>query len=228
MKQRILVWDLPTRIFHWTLALSFMLAFVTGESERWSDLHLLLGYTVLGLIAFRLIWGFTGSHYSRFAAFVPRPSTALRHLVQLLRGEAHASIGHNPAGAVAIVLLLLLGAASGVSGWAVYREMGGDWLETVHETLSDLMLAVVVCHIAGVVASSILQKENLIIAMITGKKQGDAKLAISGSHPLIALLMLAVLLGLWVWAWPEARGGRWLHEIGSVFYANIGFDAADK
>jgi cytochrome b len=214
MTQRILVWDLPTRIFHWALALSFAGAFLTAESERWRDIHVLLGYTVLGLIAFRLIWGFVGTRYSRFAEFVRRPAYVIRYLAQLLRGHAEHPVGHNPAGAVVILLLLVLGIASGISGWAVYEEIGGDWLEKLHEFISNAMLAVVFIHIVGVLISNYLQGENLIVAMITGRKRGEANQAISSSYPLIAMLLLTALIGFWIWAWPDSRDERWLHEIG--------------
>ena len=203
MTQRILVWDLPTRIFHWTLALSFTIAFLTAESERWRDIHVLLGYTVLGLIAFRLIWGFVGTRYSRFAEFVRSPAYVIRYLAQLVRGQAEHPVGHNPAGAIAILLLLLLGIASGVSGWAVYEEIGGDWLAELHEYTSNAMLVVVLAHIAGVLASCYLQGENLIVAMITGRKSGAANQAIASGYPLIAMLLLTVLIGFWIWAWPD-------------------------
>jgi cytochrome b len=206
MTQRILVWDLPTRIFHWTLVLSFTGTFITGESERWRDIHVLLGYTVLGLIAFRLIWGFVGTRYARFAEFVRSPAYVIRYLARLARGQAEYPVGHNPVGAVAILLLLLLGIVSGVSGWAVYEEIGGDWLEALHEYTSNTMLAVVFAHIAGVLVSSYRQGENLVVAMITGKKQGEAHQAISGSYPLIALLLLTALIGFLIWAWLDSKG----------------------
>ena len=205
MTERILVWDLPTRVFHWTLALSFAGAFLTGDSERWRDIHVLLGYTVLGLIAFRLVWGFVGTRYARFAEFVRGPAVAIRHLAQLVRGHGGHPVGHNPSGAVAILLLLLLGIASGVSGWAVYEEIGGDWLEELHEYTSDAMLGLVFLHIAGVLTVSYLQRENLIVAMITGRKRGKAHQAISSSHRLVAMLLLTALIGFWVWACPASR-----------------------
>jgi cytochrome b len=214
MTQRILVWDLPTRIFHWTLVLSFAGAFLTGESERWRDFHVLLGYTVLGLIAFRVVWGFVGTRYVRFTVLVRCVPYVASYLAQLLRGHAWHSVGHNPAGAVAIVLLLLLGIASGVSGWAVYEEIGDDWLEKLHEFTSNAMLAVVLVHIAGVLVTSYLHGENLIVAMITGRKRGAGHQAISNSYPLIAMLLLTALIGFWIWVWPDSRDERWLCEIG--------------
>lgn len=200
MKQRILVWDLPTRLFHWTLALSFAGAYLTAESERWRDIHVLLGYTMLGLIGFRLVWGFAGTRYARFAEFVRGPAAMTRYLRSLAGPQPEHYVGHNPAGAVFIVLLLLLGIASGVSGWMVFEDVGGEWLEEVHEFFSNAMLAAVAVHILGVIASSRLHGENLALAMITGKKQGQARQAIPGNRPWAALLLLAGLLGFWGWS----------------------------
>lgn len=223
MTQRILVWDLPTRIFHWALVLSFAGAFLTCDSERCRDIHVLLGYTVLGLIAFRLIWGFVGTRYARFAEFVRSPAYVIRYLVRLVRGQAEYPVGHNPAGAVAILLLLLLGVAGGISGWAVYEEIGGDWLEALHEYTSYAMLAVVFVHIAGVLVSSYRQRENLIGAMITGRKQGNAHQAISGNYPLIAMLLLTALIGCLIWAWPDSKDAQWFSEIGQWLKWSLGF-----
>ncbi|MDD5267743.1 MAG: cytochrome b/b6 domain-containing protein [Methylococcales bacterium] len=203
MNQRILVWDLPTRICHWMLALSFAGAFVTCESERLCNIHMLCGYTVLGLILFRLVWGFVGTRYARFSEFVRSPAFVIRYLAQLFRGRAKYPPGHNPAGAVVILLLLLLGIASSVSGWAVYEEIGGDWLEELHDYASYSMLAMVFVHIAGVLVTSYLHGENLIGAMITGRKRGNANQAISGNKSAIAMLLLTVLIGCLFWAWPE-------------------------
>ena len=199
MKQQILVWDLPVRIFHWTLALSFAGAFLTAESERWRDIHVLLGYIVLGLIAFRLVWGVVGTRYARFAEFVRGPAAVAGYLRRLIGRSAEHPVGHNPAGAAAILLLLVLGIASGASGWALYQELGGDWLEEVHEFFANAMLAVVFIHVAGVLVSSRLHGENLVLAMITGRKRGEAHQAISGARPLVALLLIASLAGFWAW-----------------------------
>lgn len=196
-KTSILVWDLPTRVFHWALAVSFVGAWLTAESERTRDLHVMLGYTVLGLIAFRLLWGFVGTRYARFAEFVRAPSAATEYLGSLLAGQPQHHVGHNPAGALAIVLLLGLGIASGLSGWAVYEDVGGEWLEEVHELTSDAMLALVVVHIVAVVLSSLAHRENLVRAMVTGHKAGDAEAGIRRAHPILAVLVLAAVLGYW-------------------------------
>jgi cytochrome b len=197
MKSRILVWDLPTRWFHWLLALSFAGAWLTGDSELYRDIHLMLGYTLLGLIAFRLLWGFVGTRYARFADFAYSPAAVVRYAKSLLSRQPEHYLGHNPAGAVAIFLLLALGIASGVSGWLAYNEIGGEWLEEGHELFSNLMLAVVGVHIAGVIMSSWFHRENLTRAMVTGYKQGEPDAAIRKRRWLPAALLLAAVAGFW-------------------------------
>ena len=146
----ILVWDLPVRMFHWLTVLSFAGAWLTAESERWRLLHVTLGYTLAGLLVFRVLWGLIGTRHARFTDFVRGPGAVRRYLAALLRGQPEHAVGHNPAGALAILALLALGAASAVSGWAVYNQLGGDWLEEAHEFAASLMLAVVGVHIRGV------------------------------------------------------------------------------
>ncbi|WP_139556545.1 cytochrome b/b6 domain-containing protein [Methylotetracoccus oryzae] len=203
MKPRILVWDLPTRLFHWSLALSFAGAYLTAESERWRDVHVTLGYVVLGLLVFRLFWGFMGSRYARFAEFVRGPSAIRAYLSSLTAGRPTHYTGHNPLGAVAILLLIGLGLASSVSGWLLYAEVGGesleDALEELHEVLSNGMLAVVVLHIAGVIHGSFVHRENLAWAMLTGHKQGAAEQAIPSTRPWAALALMAGVLAIVAW-----------------------------
>ena len=168
---RLRVWDLPTRIFHWSLAASFAIAFLTAESEKLRDIHVVTGYTLAGLIAFRLLWGFVGSSYSRFAEFLPTPQKLMGYLGSLANGKPQYHVGHNPAGAVSIFLLLGCGIVTAASGWASYEEIGGHFMEELHEGASNGMMAIVVIHIAGVIVSSRLHHENLILAMITGWKK---------------------------------------------------------
>lgn len=199
MHTRILVWDLPTRIFHWSLALSFAVAFLTAESERWQEVHILAGYLLLGLLSFRLIWGFVGSRYARFAEFVRGPNGILAYLRSIRAGRPQHHVGHNPAGALAIIALIALGLASGVTGWLLYDEVGGEWLEELHEGLSNAMLAVVVLHVAGVLIASRLHRENLIRAMITGRKHGLQRDAIPNARVPVAVLLVAMLAVAVVW-----------------------------
>jgi cytochrome b len=197
IKNRILVWDLPTRWFHWLLAASFAGAWLTSESERYSDLHVMLGYTLLGLIAFRLVWGFAGSRHARFKDFAYSPAKVVQYLKSLVSGKPEHYLGHNPAGAVAIFLLLALGLATGITGWLTYNEIGGEWFEDVHEFFANSMLIVVGVHIAGVIVSSFLHRENLARSMVTGYKQGEAAAAIRSKRGIAALLLVAAVAGFW-------------------------------
>ncbi|MBK6983016.1 MAG: cytochrome b/b6 domain-containing protein [Betaproteobacteria bacterium] len=164
------VWDIAIRAFHWSIALCFAGAWLTAESERYRDIHVLLGYTVLGLVAFRLLWGVVGTRHARFANFVRGPAAVAHYLRTLLSGRPERHLGHNPAGAVAIVAMLSLAALAGLSGWALYEDLGGEWLEETHEFLAGAMLAAVGVHLAGVAVASWLHRENLVRAMLTGRK----------------------------------------------------------
>lgn len=194
MLQRILVWDFPTRVFHWSLALSFAGAWLTAESERYRDIHMALGYTLLGLIVFRLLWGFVGSRYARFDAFLYGPKKVAGYLRSLLTPNPEHHVGHNPAGSWAIFLLLGLGLLAGISGILLFQEVGGEEaLEDVHEFAANNMLAVVLLHIAGVAASSLLHRENLVRSMVTGYKTAEAEAGIRASYAWLGVIMVAVI-----------------------------------
>ena len=197
MTTRILVWDVPTRVFHWLLAGSFIGAFLTAESEMYRDVHVALGYLFLALIGFRVIWGLVGTRYARFRSFVFGPAQVLAYLKSLLRRSPQHYIGHNPAGSWVIYGLLLLGLLSGVTGYATYNEIGGDLFEELHEALSNAMLVLVAIHVTGVVASSLLHRENLVRSMISGYKPGEAHQGIQHSHWLMGTLLLAGAIALW-------------------------------
>jgi cytochrome b len=196
-RNRVLVWDLPTRLFHWLLALSFAGAFLTADSERQRDIHVLLGYTFAGLIAFRLAWGIAGTRYARFRSFGFAPREIGRYLGSLLSGAPRRYLGHNPAGSVAIFLLLGLGAAIAASGITMFNGIDGDGLEELHEGAANAMLAVVFVHVAGVLVSSVLHRENLIRSMITGRKLGEPGEGIRSSRAWLGALLLAAVLAFW-------------------------------
>lgn len=201
---RILVWDLPTRVFHWLLALSFAGAYVTAESERWRLVHVTLGYTVGGLLVFRLLWGLVGTRHARFASFVRGPAAVLRYLGSLVAGRPEHHTGHNPAGALAIVALLALGAVLVLSGWSIYHDVGGDWLEDLHEGVAGTMLALVGLHVAAVLLSGWLHHENLVRAMVSGRKQGAPQEGIRRAWRVLGVLLLLAVLAFWAEQWRTA------------------------
>ena len=193
--EKILVWDLPVRFFHWSLALSFAVAYLSSESERWQLVHITSGYVLVALIVFRLIWGFTGSRYARFSEFVRGPGAIKDYLLGLLRLRPPHYTGHNPAGAVAVLALLSLGLVTAASGWANFNEIGGKLLEELHEGAASIMLTVVGIHVAAVLLTSLLHRENLVASMIHGFKQGRANLGISRPYWGVALAVLALIGG---------------------------------
>jgi cytochrome b len=192
-RSRVLVWDWPVRAFHGGFALLFVLAYALGDSERWRNVHVALGYGVLALIAFRILWGLVGTRPARFAAFLRGPGAVARYLAGVVRGQPATHTGHNPAGGWAIVALLGLGAATGISGWLRYQDLGGERMEDLHELLAGAWLGLVVIHIAAVVLSSVLHRENLALAMLTGRKRGLSSEGATRSHALVAAgLVVAV------------------------------------
>jgi cytochrome b len=167
------VWDLPLRIAHWSLAASVLIAWFTANV--FDTVHEFAGYIALALVAFRLVWGFVGPPHARFVNFVRGPGVTLRYLRRLAVGRAEAYLGHNPAGSAMIVTLLLLVAVSSISGWMQITErfFGVDWVEQVHSISSDLVLILAVVHVLGVLLTSVLYRENLVLAMITGRKRTE-------------------------------------------------------
>jgi cytochrome b len=168
----VAVWDLPLRVSHWTLAVSVPLAWLTANI--FDTVHEIAGYTALGVVAFRIVWGFAGSRYARFAHFLRRPVTVARYLWRLVtRGRTGRYIGHNPAGAAMAVALLLLTAISCISGWMQITErwFGVEWVERLHAWSSHAVLVFAVVHVLAVLLMCVLQRENLVMAMITGRKR---------------------------------------------------------
>jgi cytochrome b len=182
------VWDPLIRIFHWSLAGFFLLSYVT-EGELLT-VHVYAGYAVAGLIVFRLIWGLIGTRHARFTDFVTGPARLTRYLGQLVTGRAPRYLGHNPAGAAMIIALLASLALTAFTGMAliagdgigplagtIFTKLSGEALEEVHELFANLVLFLVVLHVAGMLVSSLLHQENLVKAMVTGRKQLTQKAA---------------------------------------------------
>lgn len=208
--REIRVWDAPVRVFHWLLVLCFVGAYISSESETWRLLHVTLGYTLGGLLAFRLVWGLVGTRYARFRQFVRGPSAVLAYLRSLRAGQPEHHLGHNPAGAVAIVLLMALGLAITATGYASFNELGPGWLVELHELAVDAMLVVIAGHLVGVLISSLQHKENLVRAMLTGCKNGAPEQAIRSTWRSVALALVLAVLGFWWLQWqsaPQAEAG---------------------
>lgn len=206
-KTKILVWDAPTRVFHWLLALSFAGAYITSESDRLIGVHLTLGYTMVGLVAFRGVWGLIGTRYARFASFIRGPQAVTRYASNLMSGATEHHVGHNPMGAVSIVVMLLASLLVVYTGW-VYLNNGAHSVKEIHEGVAGFLLVVVGIHMAAVLVGSLTQGENLIGAMLHGHKQGQAKDGIRWSWWPIALVVLAGVLAFWYLQWQAPPPNR--------------------
>jgi cytochrome b len=200
-KAKVLVWDLPVRVFHWLLAASFVGAFVTAESERYRQLHIVLGYTVLGLLLFRLVWAFVGSRYARLSSFAFGPKAVLGYLRSMVSGAPTHYVGHNPAGSWSIYAIVLLGFVTGLTGYALDNATGGRSVEALHEGAANTMLAVVILHLIGVIASSVLHRENLAKAMATGYKLGKQRDGINKTRWVTAVALACGVAMLWSAPW---------------------------
>ncbi|MCB6183306.1 cytochrome b/b6 domain-containing protein [Leeia sp. TBRC 13508] len=192
-KSKVLVWDLPTRVFHWVLVISFLTAYFTSEGEHLRSIHVLAGYNVALMIIFRLIWGLVGTRYARFTQFIRSPLAAIRYFKAIKNGDPEHHVGHNPAGALAILALLAFGIATPLTGWLTFSDTmdAGE----IHELLGNAFMGLVVIHVIAVVLSSVLHKENLARAMVTGKKEGASTEGIRSARPLVGALLLALVVG---------------------------------
>lgn len=204
---RTLVWDAPVRMIHWLLVTSFAVAWISSDSDRWQLVHITAGYTVAGLVLVRVLWGFVGTRHARFSDFVRGPGAALAYLRTVLRGRPEHHVGHNPAGGLAILALLTLAVITVATGWANDAELGGDWVEELHEALAEGMLALVGLHVVAVIATSWLHRENLVAAMIHGRKPVPAPEGIRRPWRGVAALVLAGVLAFWWMQWQSAPDG---------------------
>lgn len=192
------VWDPMVRIFHWSLVCAFVIAYLSADEL--DTLHEVAGYVVAGLVAFRLIWGLIGSRYARFVQFLRGPSETIGYMGDIISGKERRYLGHNPAGAVMVVALLLGLSGTAFTGWLLvepdriamlpdlpqivapayadedgeaegYGEGRSEMVEEVHEVLANLMLLLIAVHIGGVVLTSFRHNENLARSMVTGNKR---------------------------------------------------------
>ncbi len=211
VKSDFTLWDLPTRVFHWSIVGCICLAWWSAETERY-QLHSWVGYTVITLVVTRIIWGFVGSRHSRFSDFLVGP----RRVIAYLRGGGYTSAGHNPLGGWSVVVLLsllLLQAVSGLfnsddvlfSGPLYYAAETGfrDAMGEVHEVAFNLLLAMVGLHIAAVLYHQLYRRQKLLQAMIGGRAPGKSGRA-APVPAWVALVFLLLVAGALWWGLEQA------------------------
>ena len=165
------VWDRVVRSFHWGLVLSFGVAWFTAHSSE--DLHQWAGYAAAGLISMRLVWGVLGTRYARFSQFLRDPKTVMRYLFSIMAGREARYIGHNPAGGMMVLALIATMAMTALTGWIMTTDtyFGVQWVEWTHSLAAHGLLILVLVHIGGVALASFRHRENLVHAMVTGRKR---------------------------------------------------------
>lgn len=170
-QKTVKVWDPLVRLFHWSLAVSFAIAWLTAEGM--GRVHEWTGYIIAGLLVFRLLWGLVGPQYARFSQFVRSPLAVIAYLRAMMNGEERRYIGHNPAGGMMIICLILALAGTGLTGWMQTLDAywGVAWVADAHEALASLTMLLVGLHLAGVVLASLRHRENLAQAMVIGRKR---------------------------------------------------------
>lgn len=212
--KRIKVWDLAVRLSHLAFGALILGAFITHEEDALIPLHTRLGLALFGVVLFRIAWGFVGSKHARFSDFVRGPRAVLEELRLMLRGKASHWLGHNPVGAVMVVTLL--GTMLVVTLTGIVISQGPEWsgalalskdtahaVKEVHEAAAFLLPALLVFHVGGVIASSFLEKQNLVLGMVTGLKRAepnereDELPSRMGRLLVSALVALAAVFFLW-------------------------------
>jgi cytochrome b len=189
----IRVWDWPVRLFHWMLVVVIAVAFLSSEEDSaLNQWHVLAGWVAAILVVFRIAWGFVGGEHSRFSDFV-RPSRIADHISGILRGHRELSLGHNPLGGLSVLVLLSLTAITVWTG-----AFGGEPMEDVHEFVAWTLLAMVALHVVAVIMMSLLERQNLIRAMVTGTKASASYPGAADARPpgtLSLLIAFVVVLG---------------------------------
>jgi cytochrome b len=208
------VWDLPVRLFHWTLVTAIIAAFATNRlGVSYFKYHVWCGYTVIVLVLFRIVWGFVGTRHAQFLNFVRGPIETLRYALAILRGEGRHYAGHNPLGAWMVLVLLSALAVQAISGLfgndeifnfgPLYGYVSKDlslWLTSLHRQLFYWILAAAALHVLAVIAHHVFKREKLVKAMITGRKPqqslADSDVISSSRLWLAVLIIIGLSFGL--------------------------------
>jgi len=197
--------DAPTRVFHWLLALCFVGAYVTSEGERWRLVHVTLGYTMAGLLSWRVLWGLLGPRHARLGALW-RKTQGVRNVLLSLRG-GQALNGRQLQTvlmAVGVLALMSVIALTTASGYVVYQDWWGEAFEEVHEVMGNTLLSLVLAHVALVVGISVWRRQNQVTPMITGRTAGAGQDVVRHNQGWLAALMVVCVLAFWGWQWQSA------------------------
>ncbi|GHF02783.1 cytochrome b/b6 domain-containing protein [Thalassotalea profundi] len=211
-KKHILIWDLPVRLFHWALVICLIGSWYTSEGDRGLiDIHMLFGYTILGLVIFRICWGFIGTKYAKFSQFTPNPNEVKAYI----KDNNKPYLGHNPLGSLMVLFMLALLLLQSTSGLFMTDDIftNGPYFDSVsketqkfmsliHSNIFDIIIIVSTLHIVAISYYLLIKKQNLITAMFTGKKWVEKKFvasAITHSKLLTAIILLIIVCAFIYW-----------------------------
>lgn len=194
---RVLIWDLPVRLFHWMLTLLILgalaISLLVDDSSPWYPYHSVLALIAAPLIVLRVMWGFVGTRHARFWSFLFSPKAVVKYFVDALRWRETRHAGHNPGAAYFVILLMVLPLLLVLSGYQLGQ--GNKQVKEFHEILAYVLLGVIGVHILGVILHTLRHKELIAVSMIDGKKQAEPAQAIASSRPIVGLVFLLIALG---------------------------------
>jgi len=226
---RRLVVDAPMRMFHWLFALSFVGAYLTADGERWRAMHVTLGYTMAGLLLFRIVYGLFGPREARLSVLWRRLTGAPVWLRSVVQSQSLTAIpwrqGQNLAMALAVAALLAIVVPLTISGYGSYNDwsdvLGGDWLEELHEFFGEALLAVVLVHLALITLLSALRRKNQALPMLTGHVEGAGPDLVKRNRAWLAGLMLVAVLAFATSQWRESPNGLLAAPASSGAHASL-------
>lgn len=215
------IWDLPVRFFHWSLVSLFIAAYVTNAlGTNYFTYHLWCGYAIIVLVSFRIIWGLVGTYHARFSSFVRNPITTLKYAISVFKKTDKHYLGHNPLGAIMVVVLLLTILVQAITGLFTNDEIFNTGplygyisdtlsleLTSLHRKLFYWILGAVFLHIAAVLIHVFFKRDNIIKAMFTGNKSAkdaENEIAISSSRVILAIIILVILALILAWVITHA------------------------
>jgi cytochrome b len=223
--KKYLVWDLPVRLFHWLLVLCLIGQWLTAEVlEDAMDIHFYIGYFTLGLVIFRLVWGFIGTKYAKFSSFLAGPTSILAYLISVVSKQHRFTIGHNSLGGLILPAVLILVGLQAISGlfttddivytgpyYASTNSELQDWMQWLHHNIFDLLLAIIGIHLFAIAWYLLFLKHNLVTAMLNGKKTIEPKQSIQHSQLVRAVILICVVAVFVYWLVeinpPPVEGG---------------------
>jgi cytochrome b len=220
MTEKRLVWDLPLRLFHWLLVASMVASYFTAKFIDDRQWHFYVGYWTIGLLVFRILWGFFGPRHARFTSFIHSPSAIWLYVKGMFQRGSAPSIGHNPVGGLMVLLMLVLMSIQAATGlfttdaiiWAgpynpSVSESTASFLSTVHNWNFNIIIAAVIMHVAAILFYAFYKQQNLVVPMLNGHKPAalvPEHEAISGSQLLKALVMSLLSAGFVYWVLAHA------------------------